>query len=157
MADSKSEKSGHPVHEAGTRSNTDRPETFNPHQLAEMLNAHARAIGAAVGAAIGEKFAELQRELAQGNHELAQGKRELAHARHEEHEAEDAWLERCAPGDREPIKKLDHELHELEQALAGPEELLESEDGSNQPRAKGGEAVWTLPKYEPVKRDHDSA
>jgi len=144
----KSEKSGAALPDLGaaSRSNADSPGTLDAHRLTEILNAHARVIGVAIGEAIGAKFAELKSEL------MTDGRRDL-------HESEDAWLARGSPGERKHLKKLDQELHALEEALQGPQELLEGEDGSSQPMAKG-EAVWSLPKYKPVKRDgeqHDDA
>jgi len=141
----KSEKSGAAIPElsAASRSHADGPGTLDAHRLTEILNAHARLIGTVIG----EKLAEFKTEM------MSDSRREL-------HEVEDAWLARGSPGERKHLKKLDQELHALEEALQGPQELLESEDGSGQPIVKGGEAVWSLPKYKPVKRDgeqHDDA
>jgi hypothetical protein len=154
MAETKSGKTGHSGHtetEQTVRSGGEEAKRAFIEQegLLELLDAHAKAVAAAIGEALVDKLARLQSWPTAGRRsEFARETREEIDHEHDD----EAWLTNYPPSDREHLKKTDRELHRLEETLAGPEPFLDRRQDVYRPNVSA-EGTWQLPEYKPVPPD----
>jgi hypothetical protein len=154
MADTKSVKAGQAATEESWSVNPGgdgKPLAIDPHSWLHLLEAHATRMGEVIA----EKFAVLHRhptEGVQAEPALVRPRESLERVEEAFEHAEEAWLAKYPLDDRAHLKSTDQELRDLQKTLAGPQKLLEEEQGDTRPPV-GKIGSWTLPEYQAVPPD----